>query len=142
MAAIALVTAGRASLVENNVTYPGVAGAAITAGQVVRLDTATGKFVLANSDLAANARAFGVALRNAFNGQELTVLRCGIMDGFDFQAAALAYDADVFLGDATNTAGSLGTVTGTVSKIVGKVVPLMNQAFGAAYDKALYVNLL
>lgn len=58
---------------------PGTAGASITAGQVVYLDSADGKFKLADNDSAtAAARSpYGVALHAASDGQPLVVARSG-----------------------------------------------------------------
>lgn len=53
----------------------GVAGVAVTAGQVVYQDAATGKFLLADNDSATVAahKGLGIALNNAAANQPLTV---------------------------------------------------------------------
>jgi hypothetical protein len=54
----------------------GVAGATITAGQVVYLDTTTNTYKLADSNLsAAAAKEAGIALDSATAGQPLTIVR-------------------------------------------------------------------
>lgn len=60
-------------------TVTGVAGAAITAGQVVYNDTATGTLKLAdaNSGTAAARSPYGIALHGAAAGQPLTIVRSG-----------------------------------------------------------------
>jgi hypothetical protein len=50
-----------------------IAGSTITAGQVVRIDTATGRVIPAVNDTAANAAAYGVALNGAAVGQPVQV---------------------------------------------------------------------
>lgn len=54
---------------------PGIAGATITAGQVVAKDPATGKFVLCDSNHATAALRIpkGIALNGAGDGQPITV---------------------------------------------------------------------
>ena len=54
-----------------------LAGAAITAGQSVYLDTATSTIKLADADALASSDAFGIALNSAASGQPITVQRSG-----------------------------------------------------------------
>jgi hypothetical protein len=71
----ASVVAGQGAVIEN-----GIAGAAITAGQWVYLDsTTTGRYQLAdnNSATAAARVARGVALNGAANGQPLAIAKGG-----------------------------------------------------------------
>lgn len=65
----------------NAKTVDGIAGAAITAGQVVYLDPATGKLLLADADSAtAAARSvLGIALNSAAIGQPVTVQKAGLI---------------------------------------------------------------
>ncbi len=57
----------------------GTAGATITAGQVVYLDTSDAKYKLADSDsgTAAVRQPRGIALNNASDGQPLTIAKSG-----------------------------------------------------------------
>lgn len=57
----------------------GTAGATITAGKVVYLDSADGKYKLADADSATAAirSAIGIALNGASDGQPLVVLEAG-----------------------------------------------------------------
>jgi hypothetical protein len=75
MADIAITAANvAASASANKIT--GVAGAAITAGQPVYLDAATGTYKLTDANLSAAAAAeAGIALDNAAIGQPLTIAR-------------------------------------------------------------------
>lgn len=136
MATIALTTANRVEILEsfNQMTLP--AAEAITAGAPVRLDTTTGKWTNANGSSAGEARAWGIATRTVVAGEALTAIRSGVMEGWDL--SALAYDASVYLSD---TDGRLDTAAGTVSLVLGRVIPLTSTTLGVAYDKALSIEL-
>ena len=136
MAAIALVTADKVEIVESNRQMTLPAAEAIVAGAPVRLDTATGKFTNANGSSAAEARIWGIATRTVVAGEALTAIRNGVMDGWDL--SGLAYDAPVYVSD---TDGRLDTAAGTVSTVVGRVVPGTATTLGTAYDKLLSVEL-
>lgn len=114
-------------------TYP--AAEAITAGAPVRLDTATGRWTNANGSVAAEA-ATHVALRTVGAGESVTAARRCTVDGFDL--SALAYGAPVYL---SNTDGRLADAAGTVSAVVGRVVPGFATTIGVAADKLLDVQL-
>ncbi len=115
--------------------HEGVAGVAVTAGQVVRLDTSSGKYVLANATTSANVgNRPGVALNNADANGALTVLFKGEIDLGD-ALSALAYDAQVFLSD---TDGAMADTAGTVSKVLGTVTP---RWASVTADKVLRVDL-
>lgn len=62
-------------------TESGIAGATITAGQVVYKDSSDNKFKLADTDSATAAvrSPYGIALNGASNGQTLGVLTMGAM---------------------------------------------------------------
>ncbi len=63
----------------NAVTEAGLAGAAITAGQVVYRDETTRKFLLADTDsaTAATRRPLGISLNGAALNQPLVVQKAG-----------------------------------------------------------------
>lgn len=136
MALIALVTAARVNVVQSyrQLTLP--AAEAIVAGAPIRLDVATGRWTNSNGTLAAEARTKAIATKSVQAGEGLTGIQGGIMDGFDL--SALAYDAAVY---ASDTDGRLGDVAGTVSVVVGRVVPGFATTLGTAADKMLEVNL-
>lgn len=136
MSAIALVTANRVEIVESirQMTLP--AAEAITAGAPVRLDTSTGKFTNANGTTAPEARIWGIATRTVVAGEPLTAIRNGVLDGFDL--SGMNYDAAVYVSD---TDGRLDTAAGTVSTVVGRVIPATSTTLGTAYDKVLSVEL-
>src|SRR6185503_19512073 len=91
---------------------------AVTAGAPVRLDASAGKFTNANGSSAGEARIWGIATRTVAAGEALTAIRNGVLDGFDL--SGMNYDAAVYLSD---TDGRLDTAAGTVSTVVGRVIP-------------------
>lgn len=114
------VTAADVAPVEVFEQWTGPAAEAITAGQMVRLDTSTGKATLSNATTAAEARTRGMAITGAnAAGVTLTVVKRGVLD-IGEAMAALDYDAAIYLD---NTDGAMGTAAGSVSLVVGRVVP-------------------
>jgi uncharacterized protein DUF2190 len=110
---------GTMDVIESWEQYTLIAGETIEEGAAVYID-ATGKVL--NADASANdaeAVVRGIAVRKVVAGEALTVLRRGIIGGYDL--SAMAYFAPVFLND---TDGSLGTTAGTFSVTVGTVVPV------------------
>lgn len=112
----------------------GPAAEAINAGQPVRYDTSTGRYTLANGTTAAEARVVGIAITTAnAAGATISVLRKGLIELGG--AITQAYDAVIYLSD---TDGTMGDTAGTVSTVLGRVVP----AWGATTaDKLLFVDL-
>ena len=137
MALIALVTASRIEAVESieQLTLP--AAETITPGACVRLDTSSGKFTNGNGTSAAEARIYGIALgsHDIAAGLPVTAVRQGVLDGFAFTQA---YDAAIY---ASDTDGRLGDAAGTVSVIVGRIIPGVSEVLGGAYAKLLQVHL-
>lgn len=129
------VVAAKVAPVQILEKFTGPAAEVITKGQYVRYNVTNGKIELGNATLAAEARAGGIAIEGAsVAGVTVTAVRKGLVDVGD-ALDALTYDDDVFL---SNTDGVLADVAGTVSAIVGTVVP----AWGATTaDKLLRVDL-
>lgn len=136
MALIAVATAGKLSVVQSVLQDTGVAFEAILAGAPVFIDPTTAKFKNALGTTAPNARAYGIALRSVGAGESLTALIIGVLDGFTLDAQA--YDLPIFLSD---TSGRLGDAAGTVSVVVGRVIPAWSQSLGVVADKLLSVRL-
>lgn len=136
MADLALVTADRVRIVESieQMTLP--AAEAITAGMAVRVDPTTGRFTKANGSAAGEARIWGIADQTVIAGQTLTAIRRGVMDGWDLDG--LDYDDPVYL---SNTDGILADTAGTVSTVIGRVIPGTSATLGNAYDKLLHIGL-
>jgi hypothetical protein len=136
MALIALRTAGRVEVVESIQQRTLVAAETIVAGAPVRIDTTTGKFTNANGTTAPEARVWGLATKSVVAGEALTAIRRGLMDGYNLDSQA--FDLAIFLSD---TDGTLGDAAGTVSTVVGRVMPATATTLGTAYDKILSVEL-
>lgn len=136
MANISVNTAGKIEILESvrQMTLP--AAEAIVAGAPVRLDTSTGKFTNANGTTAAEARVWGIATKSVAAGESLTAIRNGVLDGFDL--ASQNHDAALYLSD---TDGRIADAAGTVSTVVGRVIPGTGTTLGTAYDKYLSVEL-
>lgn len=77
----------------SSVTVDGTAGAAITAGQVVYRDAATGRYLLADCDsgTAAARSPVGIALNGAAIGQPVEVLTRGAVTIGATLTAGVAY---------------------------------------------------
>lgn len=136
MANLSLVTANELNIVESFIQMTLPAGEAIVAGQAVRLDVANGKFTLANGTVVAEARIYGVAVKTVAAGQAVTAIRKGVLDGID--VSGMAYDAPIYLSD---TDGTLANTAGTVSTVVGRVIPATSTTLGTGYDKIAFIDL-
>lgn len=134
MADIAVATAGKIHIVESIQQKTLVATETIVAGAPVRIHT-DGKWTNANGTSAGEARVWGIATASAAAGVPVTAVRRGILDGFTFSQA---FDAAIYLSD---TDGRLADAAGTVSTVVGRVVPGTATTLGATYDKLLSVEL-
>jgi len=135
MAVINLVTANTVRVVESWQQVTGVVDETVDAGAPARLATADGRITNSNGSSAAEGRTLGLAARRATSGA-LTIIKKGIMDGWDLDA--LAYDAPVYV---SNTDGRLDTVAGTVSVIVGRVIGVKAGVQGSALQKMLLIDL-
>ena len=136
MADISLVTANKVFVVESIMQLTLPAAEAITAGMAMRLDTATGKFTKSKATDAAEARVNWLATKTVAAGEPVTGIKRGVMDGYDL--SGMAYDAPVYLSD---TDGTLADAAGTVSTVVGRVIPGSATTLGTSLDKLLQVDL-
>ena len=136
MANINLVTADKVEVVESIEQMTLIAAEAITAGAPMRLDTSTGKFTNGNGSSSGEARAKWIATKTVATGMPVTGIKRGVMDGFDL--ASLNYDADLYLSD---TDGRIADAAGTVSTVIGRVIPAAGQTLVTGLDKVLLVNL-
>lgn len=137
MALIALDTANRVEIVESIQQMTLVAAEAIVPGAPVRIDTTAGTFTNSNGTTAPEARVWGIATgqRAIPAGMPCTAVRRGVLDGFTLSQA---YDAAIYVAD---TDGRLGDVAGTVSTVIGRVIPATANLLGAAHDKLLSIEL-
>lgn len=134
MADLALSVSGRLRIVESIVqnTLPVTS---CTTGDAVQIDGTTGKFTKADAGSAGNADIYGV-LAAADGNVAVTAIRKGVVDGFDL--SGLSYWVPVYLSD---TAGKLADAAGTVSKVVGYVMPVFDNRVGASPRKVLFIDL-
>lgn len=99
----------------------GPAGEAITAGQVVRHDATSGKYVLANGTGAATvAGPLGIAITGGATNTTISVLHKGIIDFGGDVLDGPDFGDPIYAG---NAAGQLNDAAGSVSTVVGRVVP-------------------
>jgi hypothetical protein len=134
MANIAVTTAGKIHIVESIQQKTLPATETILAGAPVRIHT-DGKWTNANGTTTTENRVWGIATKSVIAGEALTAVRRGTLDGYTFSQA---FDAIIYLSD---TDGTLGDTAGTVSTIVGRVVPGTAVVNGATFDKLLSVEL-
>ena len=111
------------------------AGVAIDAGAAVKCNLTSGLVDKANATTSALARCVGIAVTSTSRQPNApTIVRKGILDVGE-ALAALNYGVEVYLSD---TDGRLDTAAGTVSKVIGTVVP----GYGSTTpDKLLRVDL-
>lgn len=64
----------------NTTIMRGTAGATITAGQALYLNTSTGRYVQAQADDAATDHVVGIAAHGASNGQPIQIITGGTVD--------------------------------------------------------------
>jgi hypothetical protein len=116
------ITAGNVLASSDATIEHGRAGATITAGQVVSLNTTTGKYVLADADGAAGIdRPRGLALNNAADGQPLAIVKSGDVTLGGMTAGVTYYlspspggiapRADVLTGDIVSVLGVAKSTT-------------------------------
>lgn len=113
------------------VIIDGIAGEAITAGQAVYQITSSGKYGVADANVADKQQVRGIALNAAGAGQAVAILKEGHVYGFDLSSQS--YDDPIFLSD---TAGALADATGTLTVPCGLVVGLADKDV----TKVLYVQ--
>lgn len=133
MADIAL-TESRVSPVNETdyVAWTLLAGATLTRGQAVAIDS-NGKAVVADASTSAANNVRGIALNGAAAGEAITIMVQGSLYGFTLTSQA--YDAAIYL---SNDAGELADAAGDVSVVVGRVRPMHD---GATPTKVLFVNI-
>lgn len=134
MADIALTRANRVEIVESRQQMTLAAAEDIVPGAPVRI--AGDRFTNANGTTATEAAAYGVATGDvvAVAGMPITALREGVLDGLELPGTT---GDPVYLSD---TDGRLGTTAGTVSLVVGKVIPGTAGLLGTSH-KLLNVEL-
>src|SRR5512140_2380980 len=109
MANIELDTANRLEGVESRRQHTAVALEAISCGAPVRIDPTTGEFRNGNGTDMTEGAIYGIALKTVADGEALTALAEGVLDGFTL---AGNFNAPVYLSDTDGRiADSAGTKT-------------------------------
>ena len=127
---MAAITVSRCNVVKDFQSRDLPVGEAMTEGHYSRLNTTTGKLELGNATTTGElGNTWGlISHANVAIGQTAHLIMEGIVDIGD-GLEGLAYDAPVYVNDAD---GSLGDAAGTVSRIVGRVVPVFSNIAGTA----------
>ena len=115
--------------------YPYIADVALTAGGPVYI-TSTGTVGSAGTATSGAQQFRGLALQTVGAGQGVDVLAKGLVEGYDL--SGLAYDALVYGSD---TVGSLATVAGTKTVVVGRVYPGSSRDSSGNIKKLLFVTV-
>lgn len=106
--------------------------AAVTKGQALYL-TSTGKYGVADANDSGKEQVRGIALAAGAAGETIPMLKRGPVYGFTI--AGLAYDAPAYL---SNTAGALADAAGTLTVVVGRVIPLNDSP---NFTKVLWIDV-
>lgn len=117
MANINLVTAGRIEIAASWQQFTLPPDESITPGQAARAVAATGKATKSNATTSTEAAILGLALSPSSSNLGVTILRKGIVDGYDL--SGLDYGALVYLSD---TDGRIADAAGTVPVVVGRII--------------------
>jgi len=99
----------------------------------VRQVPANGNIARAKADVAANARVYGLATRKTPSKSPNTVIRIGVVGGYDL--TNVPFDAPVYMDND----GDLSTDVGAVPVLIGRVIALKSNPFGTAKHKAIAV---
>jgi len=113
-----------------------IAGEAINGGQPVYLNTTTGRVYRARGNAAGTAGAIGLCGRTVATGEACTIIQQGLVD-LGAALNAVNYGTVVYLSDTAT--GVFGDAAGTVSVVIGRVVPA--HALGNTAERLLRVNL-
>jgi hypothetical protein len=127
------VTAAKVNVVypENAHIRTGIAVEALTKGSPVYLVAASGKFGIADANVASKLEFRGVALKAAAADQQFSYVSEGYFEGFDL--SGLNYGDLVYLSDIAG----YDTVSGSNLIPVGRVMPIPN---GTTISKVLQVE--
>ena len=128
--AVALAKASDVGVVK----FTGPAAETIAAGQYCRFDATTGQITKGNATNATEAAFGGIALNGGAAGTTVTIVHQGPVDLGKDVLSALNFGAPVYLSD---TDGVLADAAGTVSKVVGAVIPAWGNPTA---DRLLYVQ--
>lgn len=102
----------------------------------VRMIPANGKIAKAKADTPENARVYGLATAKRPSISPNTVIRQGVVGGYDL--TGVPFDAKVYVDND----GDLSTEAGTVPVVVGRVIALNANLMGTLPGKAIAVELV
>lgn len=102
--------------------FPAVTSVDVTRGDLVYWNS-SGKLVKSSAAASGTAKCAGMVMTSVKAGQAVDILKEGHVEGFTL--TGLAYGAKAYMADAS---GGLDTAAGTVSKVMGSVVPLSDPA--------------
>lgn len=102
--------------------YTGMAGATITAGQLVAISASTGRYVLADANDAVLCKVAGIAAHAAIDGAPLAVVH---------------YSNDMTLGGTLSTA----TMIYVLSATAGGIAPAADLSAGGLYPHAVIMAI-
>lgn len=106
--------------------------ATVTKGQALYL-TSAGTFGVADANDSGKEQVRGIALAAGAAGETIPMLKRGPLAGYTLTSQA--YDAPIYL---SNTAGALADAAGTMTVVVGRVMPLNDRP---TYTKVLWVDV-
>jgi hypothetical protein len=106
--------------------------ATVTKGQALYLVAASGKYGVADANDSGKEQVRGIALKAGAAGETIPMLKRGPVAGFTI--SGMNYDAPAYL---SNTAGALADAAGTMTVVVGRVIPLNDSP---TFSKVLWVD--
>jgi hypothetical protein len=123
----------RATHPQNSIIFDVLVGETVTEGQLLYL-ASTGKYGVADTNVAGKQQVRGVALSNGGTGKPgVSMLVKGPVAGYTTNMPA--YDAVVY---ASDTPGEIGTTAGTMSVAVGRVGTIPD---GGTPTKVVYFDI-
>jgi len=134
MAALTPVTADF-RLGDTSAVTTGTAGVAITAGQLVYLDSATAKYKLAINTSAAAAAVVGVAATTAATDKKIAIVTSGTIESANaYWTAGQTYVLDQVAGQMQNAAD---VITADLVSVIG--VASTTQIFKLSIDNTGFI---
>jgi hypothetical protein len=115
------VTAANVALVSGN-SESGTAGATITAGQAVYLDSADSRLKLCDAGAATTDDLYGIALHASLAGQPLAVQRAGVIN----------LGATLVVGEVYMISETAGAICPVADIVAGDFVTMVGVALTAA----------
>lgn len=137
MGAVSLVTAGTLNIVGTpERQFSGSFAESVNVGQCVRWDASTGKWTKSNATDSTENRIAGVLVSKDGAGGSGTVVRRGILNGYDL--SGLNFGAPIYL---SNTDGTLADAAGTTTVLIGRVISGLSVTVGTTADKLLLLEI-